>query len=214
MQSPEKSSHGFSALAARLREALKAPLPGYEAQKRLAPRPRAGLPEPREGRGRPAAGLVLLYPIHDTPVLLLTVRSDALPKHAGQVSFPGGLQERDETLEQTALREAAEEVGTDPSAIELLGALSPLFIPPTGFRLHPFVGITRRQPRLRVNSREVARVIEVPLERLRDPEIVRTEDRLLRGTAFVVPYFFIQEEKVWGATAMVLAEFIGLLEAF
>ena len=167
MQNPEKSRHVLGTLAARLRAALEAPLPGYEAQKRLAPRPSGGPPERRDGQGRPAAGLVLLYPIDDELFTLLTVRSDTLPTHGG---------------------------------VELVGALSPLFIPPTGFHLHPYVGITRSQPRLRVNSKEVARILEVPLDQL-------------RGIEFAVPHFHIQGEKVWGATAMVLAEFLGVLDS-
>lgn len=120
-----------------------------------------------------------------------------------------------ESIEQAALREAAEEVGVDPAGVNTLGRLTPLHIPVSGFLLHPVVGVAARRPSFRPHAGEVARLLEVPVETLRHPAVVRRETRQLRrGGRLVdvdVPYFDVEGEKVWGATAMVLAELMVLL---
>jgi hypothetical protein len=95
--------------------------------------------------------------------------------------------------------------------VELLGALTPLPMPHTGFVLHPFVGVVRARPDLRPCEDEVARVLEVPLRLLADPGRVLSEPRLLGEKLYQVPYFDVEGEKVWGATAMILAELLSLL---
>ncbi len=143
--------------------------------------------------------------------MLLTVRSGDLPTHRGQVSLPGGIQEPGESLGQTALREAKEEVGVNPDRVRLMGSLSPVFIPPSGFLLHPFVGETRETPDFEINDTEVARVLKIPVSDLAAPENLLTETRNLHGTDYEVPYFLLGGEKIWGATAMVLSEFLWLV---
>jgi 8-oxo-dGTP pyrophosphatase MutT (NUDIX family) len=167
------------------------------------------------GDARDGAGLVLLYPVredgdHDHPSVLLTVRRDDLPNHAGQVSLPGGERESGESLAEAALREAEEEVRLDRSGVRVLGNLSPLHIPVSGFVLHPIVAHYGSRPSLRPDEHEVARVLEVPLRSLLDPSRARMERRHLGGTDYDVPYFAVGGEKVWGATAMVLAELLWL----
>lgn len=204
-------------LAARLRSALALPLPGLEAQLRLAPRPRTGW-DPRhlpEGL-RDAAALVLLYPHAGGLHLPLTVRGGSLRHHTGQVSLPGGKVDTEESVEQAALREAEEEVGVEATAVEIVGRLTSLHIPVSGFHLHPVVGVTAHRPSFRPHAGEVARLLEVPVARLHDPASVgretRTLTRLGRTDEVEVPFFEIEGEKVWGATAMVVAELLAVLE--
>jgi 8-oxo-dGTP pyrophosphatase MutT (NUDIX family) len=202
----------------QLRQALSKPLPGLEAQLRMAPTPRVGwdpLKFPDDARA--AAALLLLYPHNDTANLALTVRGAELRNHTGQVSFPGGRVDEGETIEQAALREANEEVGVDPRTIEILGQLTPLHIPVSRYILHPIVGFATMRPAFQRAEWEVARIIEAPVRVLHDPATVKreTRTRLVNGQTIEVdvPFFDIDGEKVWGATAMVLAEFCALMDA-
>lgn len=200
----------FGALTARLAEALRGPLPGAEAQSLMAPTPRP-VPAVDPSGTRAASGLLLLFPRSGRPHLLLTVRSRRLPHHRGQVALPGGLVDDGETLEEAALRETWEEVGIPASEIRMLGALSPLLIPVSGFRLYPFVGATARPPATRINPAEVTAVIEVPLADLADADRLRVETRAIAGADRRIPYFALGDEKLWGATAMILAELLWIL---
>src|SRR5262245_17026440 len=138
----------MAALLAALRTSLGAPLPGLAAQSLMGR-------TPREMRALPydhhAAVLVLLYPRPEDgrPLIVLTLRSAELRRHRGQVSFPGGIVEPGEDLVTAALREAEEEVHVLPAAVEVLGMLTPLPMPHTGFVLHPFVAVARTRPDLR-----------------------------------------------------------------
>jgi 8-oxo-dGTP pyrophosphatase MutT (NUDIX family) len=201
-------------LSRRLPEWLAGELPGPAGQLRMSPRPRFGW---RPGRVpddcRHSGVLLLVYPRDGEPHLVLTLRSSRLPNHAGQVSLPGGALEPGESSEAAALREAHEEIGVEPSRVQIVGALSPLHVPVSGYVLHPWVGLAGGRPRWRPDAREVERVLEVPLARLCDPAHVRLERRERGQRRVEVPYFALDRERVWGATAMVLAEFACLLGA-
>jgi len=202
--------------AARLREALSRPLPGLDAQLRMAPSPRIGWDPLKFPEGaRNGAALLLVYPHNDMLHLALTVRGSGLRNHTGQVSLPGGGVEVGETFEQAALREANEEIGIDPGTVELLGRLTPIHIPVSGFLLHPVIGLTSMRPAFQRAEWEVARIIEAPVSLLSDPAVIKREihTRVVKGQSVDVdvPYFDIDGEKVWGATAMVLAEFCAIL---
>lgn len=200
-----------------LRARLATALPGLEAQLRMAPQPRPGWDPLALPPGlRDAAGLLLVYPHDGMWHLPLTLRASALRHHTGQVSLPGGRVDGGETLEQAALREAFEEVGILPAAVEILGRLSPLHIPVSNHLLHPIVGIAAERPTFRIAEAEVARLIEVPLAHLRAPDTVRWEQRVRERPPSVlmdVPYFSVDDTRVWGATAMVLAEFLAVMDA-
>lgn len=203
---------------AKLREAFARPLPGLDAQLRMAPSPRLNWDPLKFPEGaHDGAALLLVYPHDQTVHVALTVRGSGLRNHTGQVSLPGGRVDAGETLEQAALREAQEEIGVDPAIVEILGRLTPLHIPVSGFLLHPIVGFTSVRPAFQRAEWEVARIVEAPLPLLSDPSIVKREmrTRTVKGQTIdvAVPYYDIDGEKVWGATAMVLSEFCAILSA-
>ena len=200
-------------IGARLRSVRSAPLPDGDAHRLLAPQPRPGWrPGEVPDHATPAAALVLLYPLDDEPHVLLTVRAGRLGNHAGQVSFPGGLIDDGESIEEAALREAFEEVGLDPAAVRLVGALSPLYVTVSNFAIHPVAGIAGEAPRLRRSAAEVARLLPVPVTELADPANLRRGTRWRDDLHCDVPYFEVRNERVWGATAMVLAELLAILD--
>ena len=205
----------FEEAVARLETALQSPLPGAQAQDRLAPVPRRRWPAGvNAARARNAAGLLLVFPKQKEASveahIILTVRSDSV-RHGGQVSLPGGVVDPGETFEQAALREAHEEVALPLEHVRVIGALTPLDIPVSGFRLHPFVALHPTRPRLTASDGEVARILEVGVDELLDPKHFVTMERERDGLALTVPAFRVAGVEIWGATAMVLAEFLALL---
>jgi 8-oxo-dGTP pyrophosphatase MutT (NUDIX family) len=182
-----------------LETALRLPLPGIAAQQQLAPVPPRDWPVALDpSRIRHAAGLLLLFPFNGIA-------------HIGQISLPGGVVEPGETLEAAALREAHEEIALSTALVRTLGRLTPVDIHVSGFRLHPIVGVADERPSLQPADGEVARVIEIPVSELLDPraltwQTLRRDDRI-----YQVPTLVAQGAEIWGATAMVVAEFLSLL---
>ena len=202
----------FADALVRLETGLRAELPGPAAQARLAPVPRRAWPTGfNPARIRDAAGLLLVFPAGGRAHVILTVRADTLGRHGGQVSLPGGVVDPGETLEQAALREAHEEVALPLDDVRVLGALTPLDIPVSGFRLHPIVAVNRIRPVLTPSDGEVARILEVGVDELLNPEHFVTIERDRDGFALTVPAFRVADVEIWGATAMVLAEFLAVL---
>ena len=127
--------------------------------------------------------------------------------HKGQISLPGGVREGDETLEQTALRETLEEIGIVPNSISLIGKLTPLFIPITGFEIFPFIGWTEKEPITTIHDREVEKIIKVSLSDLVEEKNMKIKKTKIRNIPVSMPYFELNGETVWGATSMILSEF-------
>lgn len=200
---------------ARLARAALAPGPAVPLDQLLLVRDLAGrftrgFDPPADVIPRLGAVLLLLYPDGDDLRLPLTVRSDRLPSHRGEVSLPGGAIEPDEDgPASAALRECHEELGVEPEGVTVWGMLSSLYIPPSNFRITPVVGFTAYTPALRPNDAEVSAVITVTLRELLDPALVMVEQWTLRGAEARVPFFAIDGHKVWGATAIVLSEFVA-----
>lgn len=184
---------------------------GRSAQLKMAPIIRQNL-RPPGSPGQPRIGsvLILLYCLADELHLVLTRRRDDMRSHAGQISFPGGKQEPEESLTTTALRETHEEIGIIPNQLTLLGNLTPIYIMPSDFEVHPFVAWFHngQRPIFHPAPHEVAEIIEAPLAHLLDPAARREEMWELRGQEFLIPFFAIGSHQVWGATAMMMSEFL------
>ncbi len=190
------------------RNSLSSNLPGEKAQRMMAP----------EFRGEPwhqsdpvrAAVLILMYAYGDRISLALIKRNVYEGPHSAQVSFPGGAwEESDGSLKMTALRETREELGINEK-VTVLGTLTGLYIPVSNFMVTPFVGYLNHRPLFHPDPTEVQYVIEAPLESLMDPVNRRSETVSRNGQYMVVPYYSIKGEKIWGATAMILSEYLQL----
>ena len=158
--------------------------------------------------------MLLLYPADVGLAMPLTLRSDIVEHHRGQVSLPGGAwEEIDASDWDTALRESQEEIGLDPTSVERLGALSCLHIAQSHFTVHPFVGYTDSSPQLVGDPAEVAQILRLPLALILDPEAKGEETRWWRERWTRIPYYRVEGHEVWGATAMILSELEALIRA-
>ncbi len=187
---------------------------GSRAPNDFSPRPVVGdlppgfLPKPP---WRPASVLLPLVMHPDGPTVLFTQRTEGLQDHAGQVSFPGGSREvRDKDPIETALRETEEEIGLDRSHVEIAGYLSG-YLTVTGYTVTPVVGLVQPGFTLRTDPLEVAEVFEVPLAFLADPANRRVEQRELAGRTFGYYVFTYGQQRIWGATAAMLVNFLDKL---
>ncbi len=194
----------------KIREELGKPLPGPEAQYRMAPEFRGGSRVP--GRTRDAAVMVCLFPGEKDLQLVFMKRPDYEGPHGGQVSFPGGVYEEGDTdLAATAIRELREELGVECGREQILGELSSLMIPVSGMNVHPFVCFLEKEPVFRTDSREVDYLILAELSELLDPKCIVKEKWTLHGMEMTVPWYNVKGNVVWGATAMMLSEFLSLI---
>jgi 8-oxo-dGTP pyrophosphatase MutT (NUDIX family) len=199
----------------QIEAALCEPLPGLAAQKRMAPVPRVMFPPSPDHRPHKGGVLLLIYPGGETEgfCLVLTRRTDNVQAHKGQISLPGGgVEPEDPSVAHTAIREACEEIGVCGDDVRILGGLTPLYIAPSDFCIHPYVGYSPCRPTFVPAPDEVAEVVEVPLHHLLDRKNVEIEDWIVDGEPVRVPYFNVYGHKVWGATAIVLSEFTAILE--
>lgn len=202
----------------RLRSRLAGPLPGREAQYRMASLRRLqelGLTPAPPPDARVACVLNLLHWHEDNWHTILIERSaNPRDRHGGQVSFPGGRwEESDGELANVALRETEEEIGIPAGQVEILGRLTDLYIPVSNFLVHPFVGILKGAPAFAPQPGEVDAVLTPALSVFQAPENRKKTDLTLPigVTLKDVPYFDVDGRIVWGATAMILSEFLELI---
>ncbi len=203
----------FVELTDHLRQRLQEPLPGEAAHRLMASSARTRLGIRPNERTRRSAVLILFYPYQNEIYLPLILRPQYDGVHAGQMAFPGGRVERtDRDLTQTALREAQEEIGIKVQDVTVLGHLTELFIPPSNFYVQPVVGMLTARPDFYPDPREVDAVVEVSLTTLVDTTIVGDSQIEVRGVTVDAPYYDIQGHRVWGATAMMIAELLEVLK--
>ena len=197
-----------------LKEALRGELSGVEAhQKMLPPGRRLKTIDEELSLVTPSSVLVLLFPEGEQIYLCLIKRPSTMRHHPGQISFPGGKAEKeDHSLEMTALREAQEEVGIDPSSVEILGKLSELYVEVSKFSIQPFLAWADQKPAFLINTAEVEELILFPLSDFVAHEtILETELNTVSGL-LRVKYYPFKSEIIWGATAMILSELIEIMK--
>ena len=193
-------------------------LPGEASQIKMSPPYRLELMEHNKSlmkTARQAAVLALFYPnLENETHLILILRKTYKGVHSAQVGFPGGkLEEADLDLKVTALRETYEEVGVPMDAVHVLKRMSPMYIPPSNFTVHPFFGVTHQTPKFIKQDEEVEDLIEVSLSHFLDESTVfQTSVPTSYKLNVEVPAFKLNDHVVWGATAMMLSEVKDLLK--
>lgn len=207
---------GIENFARELQKEIGYGLPGIDAQKLMAPEFKIDerFLEESSISARPGAVLILFYPDEDGIRFPLIQRPTYNGAHSGQIALPGGKREpEDENLTATALRETEEEIGVDRNSIRIIGALTPLFIPASNFKILPVAGYTAFKPDFVPDAFEVQSVITANVRELLDtPEPLKRMIRISSGLKINAPYYRVLDHMVWGATAMILSELLWLLK--
>lgn len=202
----------------RIQEALKFELPGHRAHAELAPLGRKSVEEAMAEADNPrmSAVLAVAYPVGGETYFCFIQRRDYKGVHSGQIAFPGGKKEEDDPdLVHTAIRETEEEVGLELGPENLLGELSPLYIPPSNFYVQPYLAHVTERPDFVPDPMEVQDILEISLRDLLDEDNLVDADVEVGGTSFRIrtKAFQIEEHIIWGATAMMVAELRYMLRA-
>lgn len=195
-----------------IRKHLTYRLPGEDAHIPMSPGGRGRSSEAIKNavNYRESAVALIIYEKHNELKGVLTERSPYRGMHSGEVCLPGGkMEDFDENLQQTAIREAVEEIGLKYEGFELLGELTPVFIPVSNFSIQPFVFHYTESPVFIPNIREVAEIFSFPLQQLFEKNTIKKTRIELSGNRVLddIPYFDINNKVVWGATALILHEF-------
>lgn len=195
----------------KLKEAFSEPLPGPDAQMLMSPSVRRSAAS--DGPRKKSAVLIVLYENLHKICTVFIKRTEYEGVHSGQISFPGGMHKPDDlSTTHTALRETMEETGIQIGAVTVIGALTPLHIPVSNTEVHPYVAICRQRPDFNHDPSEVQYLIESSLETLLDPGNRKSEGMLIAGEVVEIPYFLVQGHHIWGATAMILSEFLEIFK--
>ena len=192
---------------------LDSNLPGRNSFDRMRPRPqdKTSMKSPDDcNQYAKAAVLIALFKENGSWHFPLIKRTeDGLP-HGGQIALPGGRIKHGETAENAAIREAQEETGINPEKVQILGRLTPLPIPISKFLVHPIVGVLNRRPEFKPCPMEVSCIFTVSMGELSDKTKQKLTTRHHRGCQHLIPYFDFHGKEVWGATAMILSEFLDV----
>ena len=206
----------FEEFIRKLSYQLTLPLPGAKAQYLMAPSRR--LPPQayvdKNINAKRSSILILLFPEKEDIKIVLTLRNVYAGVHSGQVSFPGGRYEMaDENLINTATRETEEEIGITRKDIHIAGGLTSVYIPVSNFLVSPFVGYMWYKPEFIIDTKEVAEVLEVSLNELLDESIIKSKEiNITDDVSTKAPFYDIKGHHIWGATAMIISEFIEILK--
>ncbi|MBS1623957.1 MAG: CoA pyrophosphatase [Bacteroidetes bacterium] len=199
-----------------LKARLARPLPGKEAQFLMAPGYRPDYTDEEVMKFNPRIGgvLLLINPAPEGYKVIFTLRKEYSGTHSGQMSFPGGKKEEgDPDITYTALRETQEEIGVEPAAVQVLGHLTHLYIPPSNFLVYPTVGILSGPYNFTKHEYEVEEIVEIPLSFFMNDESLATTRIKLIGKAEVeVPAYLYDKYVIWGATAIMMSEFVFVLQ--
>ncbi len=204
----------FELFVEQLKLGINKELPGFEAHYKLLPPNRLppDFEEIESKNPRQAGVLALFYPVNNVPHVVLMKRNVYPGVHSGQISFPGGQKEQEDAdLVRTALRETHEEIGVQPHEIEVLGKLTRVFIPPSNFLVQPVIGFSQSRPAFVPHFKEVETLLEIPFSAFAQAKNMRETTVEARGTTFLVPAFIVENEVIWGATAMMISEIVHLL---
>lgn len=209
----------FQHLLANFYEELGKSLPGEAAHLKMTPYKRINAAAVLKSDLTPkiASTLLLLHEGKDDIHFTLIKRPNYNGAHGGQISFPGGKLEENESVKDAAIRETEEEIGILKHDINILGTLTQVYIPPSNFLISPFIGYLDQAPKYHPDFREVEQIIEVPLSELLDERLVKTKKIAVPyygGEDFFIeaPYYELQNHVVWGATAYVLSEFKDIVK--
>ena len=188
---------------------LRQDRPGPEVRRTMAPSQRRNNPMADAREIRTAGVLMLLYEQRGIWHMPLIVRPDYGGPHSGQIALPGGSHEPgDANLWNTATRECEEEVGVCREAIHKLGSLAPIFIPNSMYEVEPYIGWVQDAVEFQPEPSEVAEILQLPLDLLLNSQHTKKEIWEIRGLEVEVPFYQYGHHQIWGATAMMLCEFL------
>lgn len=182
-------------------------LPGTKAHDEIAPYRNAKFLTVKDNP-RNAAVLIHLYSVNNETYFTLIKRTTYDGAHSGQISLPGGKEEpEDKSIVDTALREALEETNITSDDLTVIGTLTKIYIPPSNFYVTPVISISSKQPDYIAEELEVNKILEVKISELLHPKnLVNKKIKLSNGATLKTPTFDLENETVWGATAMILNE--------